>query len=117
MTDPNQPASGSAANTGAAELAAETTSEAQAIEAEASLPGLSAAFPVVGVGASAGGLEALDAFLGRLPRTGMAYVVIQHLSPDKESRLPEILARATRLPVVAARRGGDRSAASLYAST
>ena len=114
MTDPNQPASGSAANTGAAELAAETQSEAQAIEAEASLPGLSAAFPVVGVGASAGGLEALDAFLGRLPRTGMAYVVIQHLSPDKESRLPEILARATRLPVVAARDGVTVEADHVY---
>ena len=59
----------------------------------------STAFPVVGVGASAGGLEALETFLGRLPRTGMAFIVIQHLAPGKESHLSGILSRSTRLPV------------------
>jgi len=48
-------------------------------------------FPVVGVGASAGGLEALESFLSRLPRTGMAFVVIQHLSPDFRSLMDELL--------------------------
>ncbi|MGA2403126.1 MAG: chemotaxis protein CheB, partial [Syntrophobacteraceae bacterium] len=39
-------------------------------------------FPIVGIGASAGGLEALEAFLAPMPLdTGMAFVVIQHLSP------------------------------------
>src|SRR5215471_16375109 len=59
----------------------------------------STAFPVVGVGASAGGLEALETFLSRMPRTGMAFVVIQHLAPAKESHLSGILSRSTRLPV------------------
>ena len=65
----------------------------------------STGFPVVGVGASAGGLEALETFLGRVPRTGMAFVVIQHLAPGKESHLSEILARSTRLPVTQATDG------------
>src|SRR5215469_6433399 len=65
----------------------------------------STGFPVVGVGASAGGLEALETFLGRMPRTGMAFVVIQHLAPSKESHLSDILARSTRLPVTQATDG------------
>ncbi len=57
-------------------------------------------FPIVAVGASAGGIEALTELLRALPAdTGMALVVIQHLSPTYESRLPEILGRATQLPV------------------
>src|SRR5580704_272675 len=60
-----------------------------------------AAFPVVGVGASAGGLEALSAFLKALPaRTGMAVVVIQHLAPRHESALTQLLSRATSMPVL-----------------
>src|SRR5690242_12964083 len=56
---------------------------------------------VVGIGASAGGLEALERFLQRVPPdSGLAYVVVQHLSPEHESSLAEILARATKLPVV-----------------
>src|SRR5258706_247 len=57
-------------------------------------------FPIVAVGASAGGLEAFQRFLGALDaKTGMAFVLIPHLAPKHESALPEILARATRLPV------------------
>ncbi len=56
---------------------------------------------VVGIGASAGGLEALERFLQRVPAdSGLAYVVVQHLSPEHESSLADILARATKLPVV-----------------
>lgn len=55
---------------------------------------------VVGVGASAGGLEALEAFFGQVPLdSGMAFVVVQHLSPDFRSLMDEILARRTKLPV------------------
>ncbi|HEX2661176.1 MAG TPA: chemotaxis protein CheB, partial [Polyangia bacterium] len=55
---------------------------------------------VVGIGASAGGLEALERFFGSLPeKTGMAFVVIQHLSPDFKSLMDELLARHTRLPI------------------
>lgn len=58
-------------------------------------------FPVVGIGASAGGLRALQAFFdGTAPDAGMAYVVIQHLPPDHDSMLASILARHTAMPVV-----------------
>src|SRR3954470_4297616 len=57
-------------------------------------------FPVVGIGASAGGLEALESFFSACPANlGMAYVVIQHLSPDHQSLMAEILTRSTRMPV------------------
>lgn len=57
-------------------------------------------FWVVGVGASAGGLEALESFFANLPHdTGMAFVVIQHLSPDFKSVMDELLARHTGLPI------------------
>ena len=58
-------------------------------------------FPIVVAGASAGGLEALNELLKALAvDTGMAFVLIQHLAPDHESMLPDILARATALPVL-----------------
>jgi len=57
-------------------------------------------FPIVGVGASAGGLEALEQFLGNVPEgSGMAYVVIQHLDPTQKGMLPELLQRVTRMKV------------------
>lgn len=57
-------------------------------------------FPIVGIGASAGGLEALKLFLKELPaKSGMAYVFVQHLSPSHESILPEILAKLSPIPV------------------
>lgn len=60
-------------------------------------------FPIVGIGASAGGLEAFKQLLSLLPAdTGMAFVLIQHLAPNSESRLTELLAKATQLPVVEA---------------
>ena len=59
-----------------------------------------APFPIVGVGASAGGLEAFTQLLKALPsRTGMAYVLVQHLDPTHEGALTELLARATEMPV------------------
>jgi two-component system CheB/CheR fusion protein len=58
------------------------------------------------VGASAGGIEALEGFLrGLPPRPSLAVVVVTHLSPDRESRLHEILARYTNLPVEVAADG------------
>ena len=57
-------------------------------------------FPVVGIGASAGGLEAFTQLLSHLPiDTGMAFVIIQHMSPDQESLLSVILARSTQMAV------------------
>jgi two-component system CheB/CheR fusion protein len=58
-------------------------------------------FPVVGIGASAGGLDAFKRFFKALPRrSGMAFVVVQHLHPSHQSFLPEILSQATGIPVV-----------------
>lgn len=57
-------------------------------------------FPVVGIGASAGGLDAFKQFLQALPaNSGMAFVFIQHLSPGHVSLLPEILAKVSPIPV------------------
>ena len=61
---------------------------------------------VVGIGSSAGGLEALQQFLTFLPAdTGMAFVVIQHLSPDHRSLLADILAKYTSMKVMEAQDG------------
>lgn len=61
---------------------------------------------IVGIGASAGGLEAFKIFFAHLPPdSGMAFVLVQHLSPDHESMLTEILARAAPIPVVEAQDG------------
>ena len=63
-------------------------------------PGQDLPFPVVAVGASAGGIEATSALLHALPPdTGMAFVVIQHLSPAHKSMLAGILGRAASMPV------------------
>ena len=57
-------------------------------------------FPIVGVGASAGGLEAFTQLLEHLPSTtGMAFVLIQHLDPTHASQLPDILSRKSTMPV------------------
>ena len=59
------------------------------------------AFPIIGIGASAGGLTALQRFLPAFePDTGMAFVVVMHLAPDRESMLGTILQRDCRMPVV-----------------
>ncbi len=59
-----------------------------------------AQFPIVGIGASAGGLEAFTQLLSHLPSdTGMAFVLIQHLAPHHKSLLSELLAKTTSMPV------------------
>jgi two-component system CheB/CheR fusion protein len=59
-------------------------------------------FPIVGIGASAGGLAAFVAFFSGMPADSdpnMAFVLVQHLAPDHESLLTELIQRATRMPV------------------
>ena len=59
-------------------------------------------FPIVGIGASAGGLAAFEAFFSALPENsggGMAFIVVQHLAPDHKSILTELIARYTRMQV------------------
>jgi two-component system CheB/CheR fusion protein len=58
---------------------------------------------VVGIGASAGGLDAFHSFFEAMPNdSGMAFVVVLHLPPDRKSMLPEIIGRWTKMPVVEA---------------
>jgi two-component system CheB/CheR fusion protein len=60
--------------------------------------------PIVGIGASAGGLEALVQFLQHVPKdSGMAYVIVQHLDPTQKGMMPELLQRATAMKVTQVR--------------
>ena len=64
------------------------------------MPSVEPRFPIVGIGASAGGVEAFKELLSHLaPDTGMAFVMILHLSPTHVSMLAEILSRSTSMPV------------------
>ncbi|HUF80783.1 MAG TPA: chemotaxis protein CheB, partial [Burkholderiales bacterium] len=72
----------------------------------------SAAFPIVGIGASAGGLGAFEAFFSAMPSgsgsgsgSGMAFIIVQHLAPDHKSILTDLIARYTRMRVVEAEDG------------
>jgi len=71
------------------------------IEAE-----VSESFPIAAIGASAGGLEAFTQLLKNLPNdTGLGFVLIQHLAPEHDSQLSEILQRTTEMPVNEAQEG------------
>ena len=70
-----------------------------------------AALSVVGIGASAGGIDAFRRFFEKMPPdSGLAFVVVLHLAADRRSMLPEILARWTAMPVAEARDGDAASA-------
>ncbi|HEY3275427.1 MAG TPA: chemotaxis protein CheB [Syntrophorhabdaceae bacterium] len=65
-------------------------------------------FPIVGIGASAGGLSAFEAFFSGMPAgadPGMAFVLVQHLAPDHKSILTELIRRYTRMQVLEVRDG------------
>ena len=63
-------------------------------------------FPVVGIGASAGGLEAFTQFLSKIPeKSGMAFVLVQHLDPSHPSSLVDLLARQSPIPIKEAQEG------------
>ena len=85
------------------ELQGATSSDSGGAESEsdaAGLPRSGANFPIVGIGASAGGLEAFTELLSRLALdTGMGFVLVQHLDPVHESALTQLLSRVTALPV------------------
>jgi two-component system CheB/CheR fusion protein len=72
-------------------------------------------YPVVGVGASAGGLQAFKEVLENLdPNTGMAFVLVTHLAPDQRSFLSEIVERYTQMPVLHAEDGQRPAPNHLY---
>ncbi|MRR18243.1 MAG: chemotaxis protein CheB, partial [Deltaproteobacteria bacterium] len=61
-------------------------------------------FPIIGIGASAGGLEAIEAFLRNVPeKSGMAFVIVQHLDPTHKGIMVELLQRATAMRVMQVR--------------
>jgi two-component system CheB/CheR fusion protein len=69
----------------------------------------------VGIGASAGGLEAIGTFFASMrPDTGLTFVVVQHLSPDHKSLMPELLSKRTSMPVVSAEDGVQVRPDSVY---
>lgn len=58
-------------------------------------------FPIIGIGASAGGFEALEQFMERVPENcGMAFVIVQHLDPTRKGLMPELLQRSTHMKVM-----------------
>lgn len=70
---------------------------------------------MVGIGASAGGLEALSALLPNLPcDLGLTYVVVQHLSPTYRSMLAQLLARETAMTVMDVEDGGEPAPNTVY---
>ena len=64
------------------------------------VPAAAGAFPIVGIGASAGGLEAIEQFLKNVPSpSGMAFVIVLHLDPTHKGIIPELLQRMTKMKV------------------
>jgi two-component system CheB/CheR fusion protein len=73
---------------------------------------------VVGLGASAGGIEALEAFFDALPPdTNLAFVVVTHLAPGGVSMLPDLIARHTRMPVIRGEDGTELRPNHVYVPT
>ncbi len=74
---------------------------ATAAEEQATATRAAAAFPIIGIGASAGGFEALEQFLEHVPEdSGMAFVIVQHLDPTRKGLMPELLQRCTGMKVM-----------------
>lgn len=83
-------------NTGNEKKPKVTHDSVSAVKAKSSMPG----FPIVGIGASAGGLEALEQFFINMPKScGMAFVIVQHLDPTHAGIMPELLQRITLMKV------------------
>ncbi len=77
----------------------ERTGNAAREKSRASPAGVS--FPIIGIGTSAGGLEALEHFLSHVPKSsGMGFVIVQHLDPTRKGIMPELLQRATGMKVI-----------------
>jgi len=82
---------------------------------EKASPEVGHAFHVVGIGASAGGLEALEQFFKNMPPdSGMGFVIVQHLDPTRKSSMPEILSHFTKMPVYLGAEGMKVESNSIY---
>ena len=97
--------------------ATEETDETAPEEQWADPASSTAAIPIVGIGASAGGSESFTHLLQGIPvTTGLAFVLVQHLDPTHESILPELLSRVTRMPVQRVRDGMVVETNQIYVS-
>src|SRR5688572_13421289 len=103
------PAEASAEMSTLAEEPPPATQEVRAPPAEASRR-----FPIIAIGASAGGLEAIEHLVKHLQPCGAAFLILQHLSPRYASSLPEILGRSANLPVVSMIDGAVVSPDTIY---
>lgn len=93
----------------------ETSRSGESVPAEAAH---SKRFPIVGIGASAGGIEALERFFARVPpNLGVGFLVVLQLGPDTTSHATEILARAAKLPVQEAQDGDTVEPDHIYVIT
>ncbi|MDP3877445.1 MAG: chemotaxis protein CheB [Methylobacter sp.] len=73
------------------------------VTADTAYPNAGRVFPIIGIGASAGGLEALEQFFSHMPdNLGIAFIVIQHLDPNHKGIMPELLQRTTAMTVLQA---------------
>ena len=84
---------------------------------EEEAPGGESSLAIVGIGASAGGLAAFEAFFGGMPQdeeADMAFVLVQHLAPDHKSILTELIRRCTRMPVFEVEDGMEVRRACIY---
>jgi two-component system CheB/CheR fusion protein len=95
----------------APERAGDADDEAEDRAAE---PELAARFPIVAVGASAGGLEAIEQLITPLKPCNIAFLIVQHLSSRFGSSLPELLAHSTNLPVHAMQDGATITPCAIY---
>ena len=77
--------------------------------------GVASGLPIVGIGASAGGLDALTKLISALPANGgMAYIIVQHLDPTHKSLMAELLAKHTSMPVAQATNNAIVEADHIY---
>ena len=120
-TTARPPATGKLKRTGTkragspAKMASRTKAPAASPKKKAAPKAAAQLFPIVAVGASAGGLETFTELLRALPAdTGMGFVFLQHLSQDSKSMLPEILCKATTMPVTAVTRNAPAQPNHVY---
>jgi chemotaxis response regulator CheB len=84
----------------------DTKADALQTSAEEATPSEAHGFRIVGIGASAGGLEALEQFFSNMPSdSGIAFVIVQRLDPTGHSSMPEILSRFTKMKIQVAADG------------
>ena len=82
---------------------------------EETIPSETKNFHIIGIGASAGGLEALEQFVSNMPSdNGIAFVIVQHLDPTAHSSMPETLSRFTKMPAKVASNGLKGEPNSVY---